>query len=82
MNVPNAVEKAANHLTGQFDCGVKCMGKYDGKDAYMADLPDGVSIGFPEVYLYKDGQVEVIGAPMSFGIIDALVEDAGELDVE
>lgn len=82
MNIPNAVEKAASHLTGQFDCGVKCMGKYKGKEAYIADLPDDATIGFPEVYLYRDGQVEVVEAPLSFGIIDALVEDANELGVE
>ncbi|WP_103915128.1 hypothetical protein [Xylanibacter ruminicola] len=82
MNIPNVVEKAASHLTKQFDCGVRCMGKYKGKEAYIANLPDDVTIGFPEVYLYKDGKVEVVGVPLSFDIIDAFVEDVNELDVE
>lgn len=82
MIIPKAVEKIASPLTERFNCGVKFMGKYEGGEAYIADLPDDATIGFPEVYFYKDGKATVIGAPTSFDIIDSFVEDTNVLGIE
>ena len=82
MNVPKEVINSASHLTQPYNCGIKHLGKYRGDEAFIADLPDDVTVGFPEVYLFRAGHVKVIGAPLSFSIIDSFVEDAGELGVE
>ena len=56
MKTPQAVKDAAKFLTE--DCATKYrhVGQYNGYEVYTIDFLEEVTIGFPWVFLYKEGE--------------------------
>ena len=64
MDTPHQVIQAADWLIQQFGSHFELLGEYKGQDAYLFITPEGLKIGFPYVYLFKDGDdsaLEVTG---------------------
>ena len=57
MKTPQAVKDAAKYLTDSFPATYNHIGEYEGYEVYTLNFKDPVpTIGFPEVYLYKEGE--------------------------
>ena len=62
MDTPKAILKAAKDIIKDFGDDFKLIGNSDGWDVYVLQLHEDREIGYPFVYLYKDGAVrEVTG---------------------
>ena len=59
MRTPQAVKDAAKSLTDRFATKYSHLGQYNGYEVYTLCFLEVVSIGLPEIYLYKEGE-EVI----------------------
>ena len=59
MKTPQVVKDAAKYLTDMFPATYYHIGEYEGYEVYTLNFKEPVIIGFPEVYLYKEGE-EVI----------------------
>lgn len=62
METPIAILKAAGNLVPDVGSGFNLVGSVDGWDVYVLQIDGEKEIGYPFVYLYKDGKVkEVFG---------------------
>lgn len=75
MEAPDKVKKAANYLIEQFGGTVDYLGKYEEADAFVFQPNEELCIGYPHVFLLKDGKVEEINDDIALDIIGLLVED-------
>lgn len=82
MEVPKQVEAAAQELIEQFGGYVDYLGNKADAEYYVLALPDDITIGFPHVYQYANGQVMTIGGFEALDIIRLFVKDVDEVDVE
>lgn len=60
------------------------LGNHEGQEAFLFHFPDDATVGFPFLYLLKDGKAIEITGPRVFDFMDLFpgVEDTDELDVE
>ena len=56
MRTPLAVKKAAKFLTDDFATKYCHLGQYNGYEVYTLEFLEDVTIGFPWVFLYKEGE--------------------------
>mgnify|MGYP000208445152 CR=1 FL=1 len=82
MNIPEQVKNEARGLIEQYGGNLEYLGDVDGQKAWLLHLPDDVIIGFPFLYLYKDGEAVEITGPSAFDFIDLYAKDTDEGDVE
>lgn len=59
MRTPQAVKDAAKSLTDEYATKYNHLGQYNGYEVFTLRFLEEVFIGFPEIYLYKEGE-EVI----------------------
>ena len=59
MRTPQAIKDAAKFLTDDFATKYNHLGQYNGYEVYTLQFLEEVVIGFPWVFLYKEGE-EVI----------------------
>lgn len=78
MNVPEAVKKAAKYLIDSYDSDIDYLGKYEESDVFVFNFSEPACIGYPSVFLYKDGKVEEITDEPALYIIGLLVQDTDE----
>ena len=80
--IPQIVKDAARDLIDRFGDNFNYLGKFEGADAYTLQVPDDLCIGYPHVYLVKDGKVDDVTDSPAFFIIESLVEDLDEVETE
>lgn len=82
VKVPQIVKDAARDLIDRFGDNFDYLGKFEGSDAYAFKFPNDLCIGYPYVYLIKDGKVDEITDSPAMFIIESLVKDINEFGVE
>lgn len=82
VKVPQIVKDAAQDLIDQFGDNFIYLGMFEGADAYIQQVPDDLCIGYPHVYLVKDGKVDDISGPIALFIIESLIKDLDEVGSE
>ena len=85
MNVPEQVKNEARPLIEQYGDSFDYLGNREGQEAYLFRFPDDATVGFPFLYLFKDGEVMEVTGPGVFDFIDLYtpgIEDADEVGVE
>lgn len=82
MNIPEQVKNEAREMINQYGGHLEYLGDDNGQEAWLLHFPDDVCIGFPFLYLYKDGEATEVTGPDVFGFIDLYVKDTGKLDIE
>lgn len=82
MNIPEQVIKEAGNMMEQYGGNLEYLGDVDGQKAWLPRLPDDLVIGFPFLYLYKDGEAIEITGPSVFDFIGLYVKDVEEVEVE
>lgn len=56
MRTPQAVKDAAKFLTDMYATKYYHIGPYNGYEVYTLLFLEEVFIGYPEIYLYKEGE--------------------------
>lgn len=56
MRTPQAVKEAAKSLTDEYATKYYHIGPYKGYEVYTLRFLEEVFIGYPEIYLYKEGE--------------------------
>ena len=82
MNVPEQVKNEARPLIEQYGDSFDYLGN---QEAYLFRFPDDATVGFPFLYLFKDGEAMEVTGPGVFDFIDLYtsgIEDADEVGVE
>lgn len=85
MNVPEQVKNEARPLIEQYGDSFDYLGNREGEEAYLFRFPDDATVGFPFLYLFKDGEAMEVTGPGVFDFIDLYtpgIEDADEVGVE
>ncbi|WP_260400108.1 hypothetical protein [Phocaeicola vulgatus] len=85
MNVPEQVKNEARPLIEQYGDSFDYLGNREGQEAYLFRFPDDSTVGFPFLYLFKDGEAMEVTGPGVFDFIDLYtpgIEDADEVGVE
>lgn len=82
VKIPQIVKNAAKDLIEIYGDKFNYLGKYEEAEAYAFSFPEDSSIGFPFVYLVKDGKVDIVTDSLALFIIDSLVEDIDETRVK
>ena len=85
MNVPEQVKNEARPLIEQYGDSFDYLGNREGQEAYLFRFPDDATVGFPFLYLFKDGEAMEVTGPGVFDFIDLYppgIEDADEVGVE
>ena len=85
MNVPDQVKNEARPLIEQYGDSFDYLGNREGQEAYLFRFPDDATVGFPFLYLFKDGEAMEVTGPGVFDFIDLYtpgIEDADEVGVE
>lgn len=82
MNVPQEVKNAARDLISQYGDSFDYLGNHEGQKAYLYLFPEDATIGFPVLYLFKEGQAIEITGPDVFNFMDLYVEDVEKVDIE
>ena len=85
MNVPEQVKNEARPLIEQYGDSFDYLGNREGQEAYLFRFPDDATVGFPFLYLFKDGEAMEVTGPGVFDFIDLYtpgIEDADEFGVE
>lgn len=75
MEIPEPVTEAANELIESFGGSILYLGPYEGADVYLYQFPEAAVVGFPILFLWKDGTVREVQGFDSLSIIEQLVED-------
>jgi len=71
MRTPQAVKDAAKSLTDEFGGHFEHLGQYKGYEAFSLHLHTKVPLGYPWVFLYKEGEeVEPVCGEEVFDIWD------------
>ena len=82
MNVPEAVKNEARGMIEQYGGHLEYLGDVDGQKAWLLRLPDDLTIGFPHLYLYKDGEAMHVTGLSVFDFLGLYVKDTDEFEVE
>lgn len=75
MEIPEPVAEAANWLIEGFGGSIRYLGPYEGADVYVYQFPEAADVGFPILFLWKDGAVREVQGFDSLSIIEQLVDD-------
>lgn len=72
MRTPQSVKNAAKFLTDDYDTKYCHLGQYNGYEVYTLEFLEFVCIGYPWVFLYKDGEdvISINEPPFVFDIMD------------
>lgn len=85
MNVPEQVKNEARALIKQYGDSFDYLGNHEGQEAYLFRFPDDAIVGFPFLYLFKDGEAMGITGPQVFNFIDLYtsgIEDTDEVNIK
>ncbi len=75
MEIPKQVKEAAQELIQMYGDSFLYLGPYEGADVYLYQFPEAAVVGFPILFLWKDGIVREVQGVDSLSIIEQLVED-------
>lgn len=79
MKIPDSVKNVAKTLIDRYGGTLNYLGEYEGADAFVFQPNEELVIGYPHVYLFKEGKVEEITEEPALYIIDLLVKDVDEI---
>ena len=85
MGIPQQIIDRAGHFIEEYGNRLEYLGDHEGQKAWLFRFPDDAAIGFPFLYLFKDGKAEELTGPMVFGFIDLYasdVEDVNKINIE
>lgn len=85
MNVPEQVKNEARSLIEQYGESFDYLGNHEGQEAYLFRFPEDATVGYPFLYLFKDGEAVGITGSHVFDFIDLYtsdVEDTEEVGIE
>ena len=80
--IPQIVKDAAQDLIKLYGDAFDYLGKYEGADVYSYHFPDGSCVGYPFLYLLKDGKLDEVSGSPALYIVDLLVENINESSIE
>lgn len=80
--IPQAVIKEAQPYIDLYGNRLKYLGDVEGQKAWLFVFPADVTIGFPVVYLYKNGEAAEVSDSFVFGFISMYVENLDEIGIE
>lgn len=69
MEVPKAIIEAAGEFVTQYGANFEYLGEYEGSDAWVFLFPEDENIGYPFVYLFKDGKADEVSGMFALDII-------------
>ena len=69
MEVPEAVLKAAAPLIEMFGQDFDFLGEYEGQQAWLFKYPEDEEVGFPSVFLLKEGKVLEVSGFVALDIV-------------
>lgn len=80
MRTPQAVKDAASFLTDDCSTKYRHVGQYNGYEVYTIHFLEDVIIGFPWVFLYKEGEdvIELNDIDIVFDIIKSAERNTRE----
>lgn len=79
MRAPQVVKDAAKSLMDEFGGHFEHLGQYKGYEVFSLHLHTDVPLGFPWVFLYKEGEeVEPVCGFEVFDIMDEAVRNKKE----
>ena len=79
MTIPQKVMDAAAELRAMYGEHVEHLGEFQGAQAYYYHFPDDVTVGFPCVYLLKEGKLTEIGGFFALDIPGSFFKDVEEV---
>lgn len=85
MNIPEQVKNEARLLIERYGESFDYLGNHEGQEAYLFRFPEDATVGFPYLYLFKDGEAMGITGPHVFDFIELYIsgiEDTEEVYVE
>lgn len=82
MEIPEEVKKEAHDLIKQYNGSLEYLGDVEGQKAWLLNVPDDVTIGFPFLYLYKDGEALTVTGMEVFNFINLYVKDVDKSNIE
>lgn len=82
MNVPEQVKNEASYMMERYGGHLEYLGDVDGQKAWLLRLPDDLTIGFPHLYLYKDGEALHVTGSSVFEFLSLYIKDTDESEVE
>ena len=83
MKPPKTVIKEAQSLIDRYGDRLKYLGNVDGQQAWVFAFPKDVTVGFPFLYLYANGEAVEVTGPEVFNFMDLYgVEDVEVESVE
>lgn len=80
--IPQAVIKEAQPFIDRYGNRLKYLGDVEGQKAWLFVFPADVTVGFPVVYLYKNGEAVEVSNSFVFGFLSMYVENLDEIGVE
>lgn len=72
--IPIEVISAANELIQMFGSNLIYQGRHENQDVYQFIFPEDQEIGFPHIFLHKDGssKVKAVTGPEAFDLLASL----------
>lgn len=75
METPQQVKEAAKDLINTYGDSFQYLGEYDGCDVFKYQFPKEEDVGFPILFLWRDGSTREVSDSDSLHIISSLVKD-------
>lgn len=75
MEIPKQVKKAARELIQMYGDSFLYLGQYEGADVYQYQFAETAVVGFPILFLWKNGSVREVMGFDSVSIISQLVTE-------
>ena len=82
IKIPKEVKQEAQYLIDRYGDRLKYLGDVDGQKAWLVAFPADATIGYPVVYLFKNGEALEVSDSLAFDFIGMYVENLDEIGIE
>lgn len=82
IKIPKEVKQEAQYLIDRYGDRLKYLGDVDGQKAWLFAFPADATIGYPVVYLFKNGEALEVSDSLAFDFIGMYVENLDEIGIE
>lgn len=82
ITIPKEVKQEAQYLIDRYGDRLKYLGDVDGQKAWLFVFPADATIGYPVVYLFKNGEALEVSDSLAFDFIGMYVENLDEIGIE
>lgn len=80
--IPQAVIKEAQPFIDRYGNRLKYLGDVEGQKAWLFAFPADATIGYPVVYLFKNGEALEVSDSLAFDFIGMYIENLDEIGIE